>query len=76
MVNRYCSNHGECASQPEVRQTIKKIEALLGSSCKVSYEVDEDLMVVALKAIGNVGRIVKSENSLERCWRVSPKTIQ
>merc|ERR1719402_1409362 len=67
MVHRYCSANAACIEEAPVREVVAKLESFLGASCRPAYPLDEHLMVVALKALGNIGRVVNGAASLEKC---------
>jgi hypothetical protein len=50
---------------------MKKFEGLLGSGCQSSEQAKQQMIILALKAIGNAGIIIESADTLRKCIQVT-----
>jgi hypothetical protein len=55
----------------QVRKIIRKFEVLLGSSCQSTDWAKQQLIILALKAIGNAGVFTDSDDILRKCIQVT-----
>ncbi|XP_067004188.2 uncharacterized protein [Anabrus simplex] len=69
MVHSYCQRNTACDSET-VKDIIIKMERLLGEDCRPKDNNHMQLIIVALKGIGNAGVIVKSQETLKKCYEM------
>jgi len=50
---------------------MRKFEVLLGSGCQSSDQAKQQLVILALKAIGNAGVFIESTDTLRKCIQVT-----
>ena len=50
---------------------MRKFEGFLGSGCQSSDQAKQQLVVLALKAIGNAGIFIESTDTLRKCIQVT-----
>jgi hypothetical protein len=50
---------------------MRKFEGFLGSGCQSSDQAEQQLVVLALKAIGNAGIFIESTDTLRKCIQVT-----
>lgn len=54
----------------EVKEIMRKFEGLLGSDCQSTDRVTQQLIILALKAIGNAGVFIDSSDTIRKCTQV------
>jgi hypothetical protein len=54
----------------QVKEIMGKFEGLLGSSCQSTDRVKQQLIILALKAIGNAGVFIDSSDTIRKCTQV------
>lgn len=50
---------------------MRKFEGFLGSGCQSSDQAQQQLVILALKAIGNAGVFIESTDTLRKCIQVT-----
>jgi hypothetical protein len=68
MIHAYCQTHSECAKEEGIRKVVTDIEKRLGKACRSIDTKEEEVILLALKAIGNAGVIVNSADTLKKCY--------
>ena len=53
----------------ELREVLSKLELLLGPSCAAASKEEEERVVLALKGIRNIGQLIGSRETLQRCYQ-------
>ncbi|KAJ9583536.1 hypothetical protein L9F63_022121, partial [Diploptera punctata] len=71
MVHSYCQQNINCLEEENVLQVMKKIEALLGPNCEASDQSEHQLIILALKSIGNAGIFTGSDIILKKCLKAA-----
>jgi hypothetical protein len=54
----------------QVKEIMRKFEGLLGSDCQSNDPAKQQLIILALKAIGNAGVIIDSSGTIRKCIQV------
>lgn len=71
LIHAYCrSNPSNCETEKVVNQVVSLIENRLGLACRSTTEEEQNTILLALKALGNAGRIISSAETLKRCYQV------
>ncbi|PSN46112.1 hypothetical protein C0J52_17248 [Blattella germanica] len=70
LVHNYCQQKKDCLQEEQVIDVMRKIEALLGPNCDAADKSTQNLLVIALKAIGNAGIVTDSGDVLKKCLEV------
>merc|ERR1711881_223071 len=60
MVSTFCSNHANCHDLPEVQDIVLRYESLLGSNCLATGQMEEDRVILTLKALRNIGYVKRA----------------
>ncbi|XP_037091135.1 apolipophorins-like [Pollicipes pollicipes] len=68
MLHRFCRADVDCAQRPAVRQAVSSIEQLLGGDCASESREGRTRVLAALKALGNVGLLIRGEGVLRACF--------
>ncbi|XP_037091139.1 apolipophorins-like [Pollicipes pollicipes] len=68
MLHRFCRADVDCAQRPAVRQAVSSIEQLLGGDCASESRGGRTRVLAALKALGNVGLLIRGEGVLRACF--------
>jgi hypothetical protein len=55
----------------QVQEIMRKLEGFLGSGCQSSDQTQQQLVILALKAIGNAGVFIESTDTLRKCIQVT-----
>jgi len=55
----------------QVREIMRKFEGFLESGCQSSDQAKQQLVILALKAIGNAGVFIESTDTLRNCIQVT-----
>jgi hypothetical protein len=55
----------------QIREIMRKIEDILGSSCQSTDLAKQQTIILALKAIGNAGVFTGSSDTLIKCIQVN-----
>jgi hypothetical protein len=72
VINSYCRNSGDCSQDPIVNRALDILTSQLGTSCEEHETLQESRKIVlALKAIGNIGVVSKSvtTSKAELCFQ-------
>ncbi|KAK2725008.1 uncharacterized protein LOC136033229 isoform X1 [Artemia franciscana] len=67
LIHHFCKS-ADCTVSDEIKMVIRKIELKLGSACRSMDEDSKEVILIALKALGNAGIIAGSEYTLKRCY--------
>lgn len=70
LVHSYCQTNSNCIEMDQIREIMRKIEGILGSNCQSTDPAKQQLITLALKAIGNAGVFTGSSNILRKCIQV------
>jgi hypothetical protein len=70
LVHSYCQQNKNCIEMDEVKEIMRKFEGLLGSDCQSNDHAKQQLIILALKAIGNAGVIMDSNDTVKKCTQV------
>jgi hypothetical protein len=54
----------------QVKEIMRKFEGLLASGCQSNDRAKQQLIILALKAIGNAGVIIDSSGTIRKCIQV------
>jgi hypothetical protein len=54
----------------QVKEIMRKFEGLLGSGCQSTDRSKQQLIILALKAIGNAGVFIDSSDTIRKCIQV------
>lgn len=73
LVHRVCDGASGCAV-PEVAVAVNRLERLLGSDCRAMGRDQTDLVLLALRALGNAG-VITNPDTLALCYQVSEPDI-
>lgn len=79
MINNFCrSVRGSCHNIQEVKEAVSAIGKHLGYRCKPENPENEDRVIVALKAIRNIGVVADIKQTIQECAadRSNPNTIR
>lgn len=57
----------------QIREIMRKIEGVLGSGCQSTDPAKQQLIILALKAIGNAGVFTGSSDILRKCIQVTKR---
>ncbi|XP_014673849.1 PREDICTED: uncharacterized protein LOC106814086 [Priapulus caudatus] len=75
MVHSYCKVNTACAEESEVQTVISALEGMINSRCMVRSRQESDQIVMALKGLGNMGRVISSLPTIKRCFQESSNPI-
>ncbi|CAG5119505.1 unnamed protein product, partial [Candidula unifasciata] len=64
LVNKFCRSQSRCSSLPEVQNIVDILNDILGSNCQ---SVEQDLLLMTLRAVGNLGFSDSLASTLEKC---------
>lgn len=69
LVNTYCKINANCAEDRDVRDIIASFDESLRYNCMIreSNEMDSKNVLMALKALGNIGHAVGAADTINRC---------
>jgi hypothetical protein len=73
LVHSYCQQNRNCKEVEQIKDIMRKIEGVLGSSCQSPDTSKQQLLILALKAIGNAGIFTGSSDTLRKCTKVKQK---
>ncbi len=79
LASTYCQSldkDEDCGNVPEVRDVIIKYEQRLGVNCYAMGTDEEDTVVLALKALRNIGLVETSASVLHRCYEESSNPME
>lgn len=69
MISTFCQSEKDCQADPEVQRAILKFEKILGANCYAMGQEEEDRVILALKALRNVGLFINAEPITMRCFQ-------
>ena len=67
LISTYCSKNDQCQKSTVVLSVVRKFEGLLGNDCYTLGELEEDIMVTALKGLRNIGFVTTSAPVIIKC---------
>jgi hypothetical protein len=70
LVHSYCQQNDNCVEMDEIKEIMRKFEGLLGFDCQSTDHVKQQLIILALKAIGNAGVFIDSSDTIRKCTQV------
>jgi hypothetical protein len=70
LVHSYCQQNRECVEMDQVKEIMRRFEGLLGSGCLSNDRDKQQLIILALKAIGNAGILPDSSDTIKKCTQV------
>lgn len=68
LVRTFCQNEASCHGVSEVKELVKKLESFLGDGCQAQDQLEEDLVVLSLKGLRNIGHVDRAEPTIIRCY--------
>ena len=68
MVQTFCEANKECFKMEEIKFIIAQYERLLNTNCYAHGQEEEDIVIVALMGLRNIGHISHSFPVLEQCY--------
>lgn len=76
LVHRVCVGHADCAAEvAEVAVVVSRLERLLGADCRALGRDETDMVLLALRALGNAG-VVTSPTTLARCYESTSNPLE
>ena len=66
LVHTYCNSHPNCVAETEVSAIISALKGMLGRDCSGD---NHEKTILALKALGNAGRIESAMDTVTRCFQ-------
>ena len=76
LVHHFCKINVNCANERPVRTVVSELERALGSGCHAASEDQEMRILTALKALGNVGRLVGGVDKLRTCFEDEDNSME
>ncbi|CAL4079365.1 unnamed protein product, partial [Meganyctiphanes norvegica] len=68
LLNNYCNTNKNCGDNSGIQQLLRNIESHLGSACRAIKDEEKMTVLIALKALGNAGRMANAQSILRRCY--------
>ncbi|KAJ1524178.1 hypothetical protein ONE63_010704 [Megalurothrips usitatus] len=76
LVHRVCEGRAECSAEvTEVAVVVSRLERLLGADCRALGRDETDMVLLALRALGNAG-VVTSPATLARCYESTANPLE
>ena len=69
LASTFCAAQTDCLQFAEIRELVKRMELLLGTTCNTSTKEEEDTMVLVLKGMRNIGLMTDSSDILGSCYK-------
>ena len=69
LASTFCADQTDCLQFAEIRELVKRLELLLGTACQTATKEEEDIMVLVLKGMRNIGLLTDSSDILGRCFK-------
>ncbi|XP_052130120.1 apolipophorins-like, partial [Frankliniella occidentalis] len=76
LVHRVCEGRADCPAEvAEVAVVVSRLERLLGADCRALGRGETDMVLLALRALGNAG-VVSSPAVLARCYESTSNPLE
>ncbi|KAK3927268.1 Apolipophorin, partial [Frankliniella fusca] len=76
LVHRVCEGRADCPAEvAEVAVVVSRLERLLGADCRALGRGETDMVLLALRALGNAG-VVSSPSVLARCYESTSNPLE